>query len=536
MRGLWWVMLAWGCTGASPSVVEPPDLVIRGLVDGRLQTLAVRDGRVAEASDAVMMAASQGDVAVVEVDRVTAGFVDAHGHPAGLGRRLSELDLTGIASYQEVLDRVGQAAAGAAPGSWIVGRGWDQNDWPDAPASGWPDLRDLDRIAGGRPARLRRVDGHAAWVNTAAMDRALPDGWTELPNVSGGRVVRHEGRFVGVLVDDAMSLVPAPPVTQVEVDRRVKVAMDALAESGLVGVHAMGVSDQALHSMQTMDAAGELPLVISAYLVPESSATERLLAEGPWRGERLSVVGVKAFADGALGSRGAHLSEDYSDEVGHRGTVLMPKDEIAVLATRCLEVGAQLAVHAIGDQAVTDVLDAFEEARTAVPRAESVPLRVEHVQVVRPEDLTRFASLNVVASMQPVHATSDMPWAEQRLGPDRLKWAYAWRTMLDSGATLAFGSDFPVEEVNLTSWMRAATTRTDASGLPEGGWSPGQVLMEDQAIAAFTEGPARALGQEPGGFPSIGEKAMFTLWKIQDGEWIPVGSVIDGVHREFSLE
>lgn len=465
----------------------------------------------------------------VEADRITWGFVDAHGHPAGLGQRLAELDLTGIETYDGVLERVKEEVERVESGTWIVGRGWDQNDWVDVPASGWPEKSDLDRLAPNNPVRLRRVDGHAAWINQSALDAT---GLTELKAASGGRVVYEGQRFVGILVDEAMSLVPAPAVTTAELRRRVALAMDELAQSGLVGVHAMGVSDAELDVYQALDAEMDLPIRLWVYLTPDAEAVERLLADGPWQGDKVRVVGIKAFADGALGSRGALLSEDYADEPGHRGASITSEAELLSLATRCLEVRAQLAVHAIGDAAVANVLDAFEDARRLVPSAVDVPLRVEHAQVVQPADRGRFAALNVVASMQPVHATSDMPWAEARLGPERIKWAYTWRALRDAGALLAFGSDFPVEEVDLDRWMLAATRRVGASGDPEGGWTPGETLTPIQASDAFTIGAWAALG---GGVEPHVDQWGLTTWSVgEDGSWRVTGSVLDGEFRSAS--
>ena len=428
-------------------------------------------------------------VAPADPTRTTAGFVDAHGHPASLGRSLGRLQLGDCSSLAEVQDRVADRAA--TDEGWLLGRGWDQNDWSDH--TGFPAASDLDAHTGERPTALSRVDGHALWLNTAGLAAAAIT--AETPDPPGGRILRGEdGKPTGVLIDAAIGLLSLPQATAADRRAELERGLTAIAASGLTGVHAMGVSDLSLSAYEALDAEGELRVRIFAYLGPDTAAAARLRAEGPWCGTRLCVVGIKRFADGALGSRGALLSADYSDEPGHRGLSLTSTDDLAAEATALLRVGAQLAVHAIGDEGVHQTLDAFETARAAVPEAAALPLRLEHAQVVRPEDLARLVPLNVVASMQPTHATSDMPWAPDRLGPDRVPWSYGWRRVLDSGAVLAFGSDFPVENVSPSHGLWSATTRADLDGLPAGGWMPDQLLDLDEATHAFTVGTWEALG------------------------------------------
>ncbi|MFT4975321.1 MAG: putative amidohydrolase YtcJ [Myxococcota bacterium] len=452
------------------------------------------------------------------IEVVTAGFVDAHGHPAGLGRSLTQLQLRDLPSLQATLAAVSTASETGE--GWLLGRGWDQNDWPDH--DGFPTAAQLDASVSERPVALRRVDGHATWLNTAGLAAA---GITaETPDPEGGRIIRGpDGAPSGVLVDAAAGLIPAQPEPSLtERRRQLILGLDAIAAVGLTGVHDMGVGDAGLAAYEALDAEGVLKVRIFAYLSPDAAAVERLVANGPWCGTRLCVVGVKAYADGALGSRGALLGEAYTDEPSHSGLQIMPTTELESLAIRLLGARAQLAVHAIGDEGVHQVLDAFAAARAAVPEAAGVPLRVEHFQVARPEDVARLVPLNVVASMQPTHATSDMPWAADRLGEARIGWAYAWRDVLDAGAILAFGSDFPVEEVSPAFGFWAATTRTDRDGQPEGGWMPEQRLTFEEATHGFTGATWDALGRSA-------PEGDATAWVVEEDGWRrPVRTVVGG--------
>jgi predicted amidohydrolase YtcJ len=509
---------------SGPSVasftVEGPSLP-----GGAARRLAVRDGRMFE-----LPADAPPEGELLRVDLVTPGFIDAHAHPGGLGDWLAELDLTGAGSLAEVTARV--AGVRLPAGEWLLGRGWDQNDWSDAPAGGFPSAKDLDAVTGDRPAALRRVDGHALWLNSAALRAAKITKDTADP--PGGRILRDaEGAPTGVLLDNAMALVPTPEPGAEERVRRLRGALLLAAHEGLVGVHDMGVDDALLAAYTQLDDAGELPIRVWVYLTPESEAAKRLAAEGPWRGRRLEVVGVKLVADGALGSRGAHLSAPYADDPKNHGLTLLSQAEIAAVTRRVLPRGAQVAVHAIGDAAVNDTLAAFAEARDALPGAAAVPLRLEHAQVVRPEDWALFKAENVVASMQPTHATSDMPWAEARLGPDRVDWSYAWRAPLELGVVVAFGSDFPVENVSPSYGLWSATTRTSLDGAPTGGWRPEHRFTVEETITAFTSATYAALGRGEGGEITDGAVADLTLWRAEPregGVWYePVAVLVDGV-------
>ncbi len=461
---------------------------------------------------------SWSDGRIVSVDRadvapngawISVGLVDAHAHPSSLGRKLATLDVTGTASYADVLARI-EAAEGSG---WITGRGWDQNDWPDAPEGVWPLAADLHT---DRPVALSRIDGHALWLNQVALDAAKITAQTKDPE--GGRIVRDAaGAPTGVLVDNAMDLVPIPAASREESKRRLEVAVAFIASKGLTGVHDMGMGDGIVSIYTELDRAGELPIRVFGYVSPDSEAAAKLLRDGPWSVDRFSVVGIKVAADGALGSRGALLTDPYSDEPGHRGLSTISVERMTELATGLLAVEAHLAVHAIGDAAVHGTLDAFEKARRANPDKGHVPLRLEHAQVVRPEDVVRFKEVGAVASMQPTHCTSDMPWAPDRLGEERVLWAYRWRDFLDAGVPLAFGSDFPVEAVDPGLGLWSATTRRALDGTPEEGWQSDQVLTLDEAVAAFSSGAAVALGRS-GELLAPGQLADLTIWTTEQTE------------------
>ena len=495
-------------------------------------TLAIADGR--------LVAGSEEGAPVIEADLVTPGMVDAHCHPIGLGDKLAELDLDGTTSLAEVLQRLGgtsgstvqeartTATLGAPHGDWLVGRGWDHNDWTDH--DGWPTAADLDGVVADRPVMLRRIDGHAAWVNSRALQAAGIDAAT--PDPAGGRILRDaSGQPTGVLVDNAMDLLPVPQPSRAEQERRLGLALAAIAAAGLTGVHDMGVDDDLLAIYTDLARTGRLPVEVVAWLAPGGAGAERLLRDGPWQEGRLSVVGLKVYADGALGSRGALLLDDYADEPGQRGLALSSEDELATLTERALGAGAQVAVHAIGDGAARMALDAFARARAAVPAANGTLLRLEHAQIVADEDLARLADLGVVASVEPTHATSDMPWAEERLGPDRLRTAYRLRDYLDAGVVLALGSDFPIEDVSPSDGLWAATTRTNLNGEPDGGWKADQALTLDEAIAGFSAGARRAAGQAPITLDP-GQPATLTAWRVEQRlghPWLTaVATVVDG--------
>jgi predicted amidohydrolase YtcJ len=422
------------------------------------------------------------------------GLVDGHCHLYGLGKALEEISLRGVGSVEAAATQVAEAARGRAPGEWIEGRGWDQNLWTPKE---FPGHAALDAAAPQNPVALRRIDGHALWVNAAALKAAGITRQTAAP--AGGTIVKdRKGEPTGVLIDAAMALVGGkiPEPTPEVIRRRILLAAKAATAAGIAGVHEMGIPDEVVTEYRALAAAGELPLRVWALLQGSPAMVESLASRtadrDPGGESRFVLGGVKLYADGALGSRGAALLEPYDDDPGNRGLVVTPREVLARAAEQAARGGWQLAVHAIGDRGNRDVLDAFAAAGVTADRR----FRIEHAQVVAPEDFRRFAQLGVIASMQPTHATSDMPWAEARVGKRRIAGAYAWRTMLEAGAHVLGGSDFPVEEVPIVLSLYAATTRMDREGQPPGGWLPEQKLSLDEALRMFTVEPAYASFRE----------------------------------------
>jgi len=422
------------------------------------------------------------------------GLVDAHAHIRGYGLTLQRADLVGCAPVEQCLERVVAFAQAHPEQPWIEGRGWDQNDWPTL---AWPDADRLEQVIPSRPVALRRVDGHALWANRTALAEAGID--DETPDPSGGKIHRdRNGRATGILVDEAMSLVldRIPKLSTEVIERALEDAAKDLLAVGLTGVHDMGVGTETWAAMKKLAAEGRFPLSVFAYAGVDTDLYKQLLETGPQHEGRLHLVGVKIYADGALGSRGARLLEPYDDEPNARGLWITGPEALREEFERAAAAGLQPAVHAIGDAANRAVLDQWELVLGSQGAEPALPLRLEHVQIMSPEDQPRVSQLGVIASMQPTHATSDMPWAERRVGQARLAGAYSWRTMLKSGAVLSFGSDFPIESIDPRKGLYAAVTRQDLEGNPAGGWLPEQRLTFQQALAAFTSGAAKAVGRE----------------------------------------
>ncbi|WP_448581949.1 amidohydrolase [Thermaurantiacus sp.] len=407
------------------------------------------------------------------------GFIDSHLHLMGLGLRLIALDLAPARSLDEALDRVRRHAARLPAGAWVTGGGWNQVRW----GAGFPTAADLDRAVADRPAALQRTDGHALWVNSAVLKAAGITRATRDP--PGGRILRDSaGNPTGILVDAAMDLVRPPPPGALERDKALATALAHLAELGVTSVHDMGVTPADWNLFRAFGDAGRLTVRITGYAAGMEAADDIApLGPTPWLYDgRLRLQGVKLYADGALGSRGAWLKAPYADEPGNRGLRLLDHARLRNLMSRANFAGYQLAVHAIGDAANAEVLNAYAEIAPAY--GSGLRNRIEHAQVLDPADIPRFRALGVTASMQPIHATSDRTMAEARLGLDRLAGAYAWRSLLASGALLAFGSDAPVEPANPFLGLHAATTRA--------GWRTEEALSLEAALAGFTVWAARA--------------------------------------------
>jgi hypothetical protein len=409
------------------------------------------------------------------------GFIDAHGHVTDLGFAALRLDLTGTHSLAELQQRLRHYAAAHPKDTWLIGFGWNQELWSDKK---FPTSADLDAIVQDRPVVLERVDGHAVVANSAALKAAGVTAGTKAP--AGGEI--HDGLFV----DAARSLIDnaEPKPTQQQIDQALAKAQEILLGFGVTGVGSMSTSVADWQAFRRAGAARRLNVRLMSYLL----GTESMKAvphPTPWLyGDRLRAVGIKLFADGALGSRGAWLKKPYSDKPDTRGLQFHSDAELLRLADQAAGAGFQVATHAIGDAANAQIISVYEKLSRKYGKDRR--WRIEHFQIVDPADIPRLAPAGIIASMQPTHQTSDRLMAQERLGPDRLKGAYAWQSVLKSGARLAFGTDFPVESPNPFPGLSAAISRQDINGQPPGGWIPSERLTFEQALAAYTRGAAYA--------------------------------------------
>jgi predicted amidohydrolase YtcJ len=416
------------------------------------------------------------------------GLIDAHGHIMELGLGALELDLTGTRSVTEAQAKIAAFAAAHPHPLWIVGRGWNQENW----GGRFPTAADIDAVVGDRPVWLERVDGHAGWANSAAMREAQVDARTPAP--SGGRIEKAAGKPTGIFVDAAKQLITRviPPLLPRIRDEAFQKAQEIMLSYGLIGACDMGTSVDDWLVMRRAGDTGQLRVRIISYgLGVESALAVAGTGPTPWLYDgRLRMIGVKLYADGALGSRGAWLKQPYKDAPTQRGLPFHSDAEIRNLMSRAAMDNFQVAVHAIGDAANAQILGAIDELSDTYKGDRR--WRIEHAQIVDPVDLPRFAQHGTIASMQPTHETSDWRMAEARLGMERLQGSYAWKTMLTNRVPLAFGSDFPVESPNPFPGLASAVSREDAQGQPPGGWMPEQKLTLEQALAAFTRGAAYA--------------------------------------------
>jgi predicted amidohydrolase YtcJ len=471
--------------------------------------LAFDAGKVLETGDAVVLSAKYPTARVIDGQGQTLlpGLIDAHGHVLDLGLESVQVQLTGTSSLEQAQQTIRTYARGHH-GPWLLGGGWNQVIWN---LGRFPTAQELDAAVADRPAALDRIDGHAKWVNSKALRAAHIT--KDTPDPTGGRIERDAaGNPTGVLVDKAMDLVEAviPHPTEVERLAALQAAIAHMNTVGLTGVGDAGVDADVIADYKRLADQGRLSVRVYAMIADTGEDFRELSMQGPLLGyanDRLTVRSVKLFADGALGSRGAALLAPYSDQPNRRGLLFMTDAQMQRKIETALRAGYQVNIHAIGDAANHQVLDAFEAAYRATGAGRQLRNRVEHAQVVALPDIPRFKELDLIASMQPTHATSDKNMAEARIGPERLKGAYAWRTFLDQGTVIAGGSDFPVESDNPFFGLHAAVTRTDHADQPPGGWHPEQAMTLVEAFRAFTLSAAYAEHQEK------------TLGSLEPGKW-----------------
>lgn len=424
------------------------------------------------------------------------GLIDAHGHVMGLGAMKMQADLTGTPTLDAALDKVRDFSSKHSSEAWIIGRGWNQVIWN---LGRFPTAGELDIAIADRPAMLERVDGHAVWVNNAAMKIAGIDKNTKDP--VGGHIERDaNGNPTGILVDVAIGLVAEkiPPVTAKQRAEALDSALTEMASVGLTSVGDAGIGWADYKLYKDYADQGKLTARLYAMIGGVGDDFKKISASGPliaYGGDYLTVRSVKLYADGALGSRGAALHAPYSDQPSNSGLLFNTQAELNAMVGKGLSKGYQVNVHAIGDKANSQVLDAFQAAY-AIHDGQNLRNRIEHAQVVALKDIPRFVPLQLIASMQPTHATSDMNMAEVRIGKERMKGAYAWQTFLKQGTKIAGGSDFPVESANPFYGIHAAVTRQDDHNNPEGGWYPEQGMSIVEALRSFTLDAAYAAHAE----------------------------------------
>ncbi|MFN9454141.1 MAG: amidohydrolase [Gemmatimonadota bacterium] len=483
-----------------PAADAPWDSLRGWRPDG--EAIAIRDGRILEVGSDSAIARRIGartEVRDLAGATVIPGLVDAHTHVAEWGETLDRVDLTGVPDAAAAIARVVERARSTPKGEWILGQGWDDGAWADR----YPDADALSAAVPDHPVVLRGLHGFASWANRAALAAAGITRATADP--AGGAIRRRaDGTPSGLFLNRAVALLdaavprPAPAVRDSQLVR----VLRRMAGMGYTAVHEAGTAPDVVASFERLAESGRLPIRVSVMLsARDSSLMERWIAQGPRRGRNapddlLTIRTVKAYYDGALGSRGAELLADYSDRPGTRGVAGAAYGFDRVRVARAMAAGFQVAIHAIGDAGNRAALQFIDSVQKAAPQARNGRHRVEHAQVVAPADVARIAELGVIASVQPPHAVEDAPWAEQRVGPARIQGAYAWRTFRRAGASLVLSSDLPGSDADPFYGLHSAVTRTDRQGRPTGGWYPAQALTVEEAVRGYTRWARRAAFQD----------------------------------------
>jgi predicted amidohydrolase YtcJ len=521
MKLAWFLLLV-----AVPALAADPLLLVNGTVHTadprapRAEAVLAVDGRIAYVgSNAEARKRAPRETRILDLSdlAVFPGFTDSHAHLAGIGERELSFQLEGTSSLAELKRRLREQHARLPPGEWLTGRGWIESRWTPAV---FPTRADLDEIVGDRPVILERADGHAVVVSSRALGLAGIDRATADP--AGGKILKDaKGEPTGMLIDAAMDavtrLVPKP--TEQELLQRLEAGAARSVRLGWTQLQIAGNSFAEVEQLCRLYAHGRMKLRLYGAIEGPGADAERLLAEGPSVdrcGDRLTVRAIKLYIDGALGSRGALLLAPYTDAPDTSGLLRNEPASLRPILTAALKRGVQIEVHAIGDRGNRAVLDMYEQAFAAVPareRAVAGPRwRIEHAQVLDPDDIPRFARLGVIASMQPSHAISDLYFAPSRLGPERIRYAYAWRALLDAGATVVAGSDAPVERGDPVEEFYAAVVRRSREGFADASWHRESRVTREEALLMLTRAPAFAAFQEKErGSIEAGKLADFTI-------------------------
>jgi predicted amidohydrolase YtcJ len=439
------------------------------------------------------------------------GFKDSHAHLLSLGLSRLNVDLVAARDFDEVIARVKRQAGLQPPGTWILGRGWHEKKWTHAPAvavRGFPVHQALSAVTPDNPVVLERADGHALIANARALALMHIDAATPVP--AGGEIVHDaHGKPTGVFIDNAMSLIRVPPPS-VELKRRAwALAFDECLRSGLTDADEPGLDFDDVALIKQLGVEGRIPIRLYVMLGGWRTLRRFDHPEIGLAGGFLTIRSVKLYADGALGSRGAALLAPYKDDLGNTGLLVTPVDELRQAMQYALDHGFQVNTHAIGDRANRLILDLYEEIGSTALRTQDLRWRIEHAQILTASEIPRFAQLGVIASMQTVHATSDRPWAADRVGIERVKeGAYAWRKLLSSGAHIANGTDAPVESIDPIRNFYAAVTRMDTNGNPPGGFDPEERMTREEALRSYTiEGAYATFTEREAGSIEVGKNA-----------------------------
>lgn len=478
-------------------------------VDGefsKIEAFAVQGGKflATGTSEEIQGKYTSDTVINAEGKTITPGLIDAHCHFYGLGQNQQVIDLVGTKSYDEILVKV-QEFQERNPKDFILGRGWDQNDWE---VKEFPTKAALDALFPDTPVALRRIDGHALLVNQKALDLAGIDKNTK---VIGGEIVKKDGEITGILVDGPMKMIGAiiPSTDRATQIEALKDAERICLENGLTTVNDAGLSKSTIVLIDSLHQTGDLSIRVYAMVSATKSDLDYYLTRKPYKTERLNVSSVKVYGDGALGSRGAAMRAPYSDKPGHHGAMVTSVDDIEALAERIAQTEFQMNTHAIGDSANVVILKAYKKA---LEGKKDRRWKVEHAQIISPADFDYFKE-GIIPSVQPTHATSDMYWAGDRIGEEREKGAYAFKTLLEKAGTIALGTDFPVEDVSPFLTFYAAVARKDLNNYPEGGYQMKDALTREETLKGMTIWAAYSNFEEnEKGSIEVGKFADFTVY------------------------
>lgn len=527
-------VFAWACSSGPEN---PADQVfINGTIytvdeaNPKVQAVAVKDGLILAVGTNEEVQAFVGEsTEVIDLDgkTMTPGFIESHAHLMGIGYNKLEIDLMGVKTYEELIQKVADAAATAKPGDWITGRGWHQDKWlqmPEKTVKGFQTHDALSAVTPNNPVYLAHASGHASFVNQKAMELAgITPLRSEKPTqeVEGGEVLRDElGNPTGVLVERASTLVSKliPETTPEKNEEALTLALQELAEKGITSFHDAGSGQDVIDLVTKFKNEGKLTARMYIMLTGrQPDLLEAWYKKGPMvdtADHFVTVRSIKLNCDGALGPWGAWLLEDYSDKPGHRGHETLPMSVVTEVSEKALPLGFQVCAHAIGDRANQEILDRFEAAFVKNPEAKDHRFRIEHAQHLHPDDIPRFGQLGVIAAMQAIHLSSDRPWAIDRLGEKRIiDGAYVWQKLFQTGARIANGTDAPVEPVDPIPSFYASVTRKTLQGLPEGGYEADQKMTRDQALKSYTLDGAYAEFEENfKGSIQVGKAADFTVF------------------------